>query len=143
MTVLLNPYLSFRRNAREAITFYHSVFGGELGLSTFGEYQMTQDPADADLVMHALLTSPSGLVLMAADTPPGMDYNPGDNISVSLSGSASDESEVRGYWEKLVDGGEVSQPLEKAPWGDTFGMCTDRLGISWLVNIGGEPQGEA
>ena len=140
MATRLNPYLSFRDNARDAITFYESVFGGELTISTFGDYQASQDPAEADKVMHAMLVSGNGLVLMASDTPNGMPYNPGDNISVSLSGESSDEAELRGYWEKLSDGGNVAMPLEPAPWGDTFGMCTDKFGIAWLVNIAGAQQ---
>ncbi|OFI37967.1 hypothetical protein BIU82_05530 [Arthrobacter sp. SW1] len=140
MATRLNPYLSFRDNARDAITFYESVFGGELTISTFGDFQASQDPAEADKVMHAMLVSDNGLVLMASDTPNGMSYNPGDNISVSLSGESSDEAELRGYWEKLSDGGTVAMPLAPAPWGDIFGMCTDKFGIAWLVNIAGEQQ---
>lgn len=97
MTTRLNPYISFRDNARDAITFYESVFGGELNISTFGDYQASDDPAEAGKVMHAMLETPGGLTLMAADTPNGMEYNPGDNISVSLSGESSDEAELRGY----------------------------------------------
>ncbi|MEV7604379.1 VOC family protein [Paenarthrobacter sp. NPDC089322] len=142
MTTRLNPYISFRDNARDAINFYESVFGGELSLSTFGEYQASQDPAEADKVMHSMLVTPNGLTLMAADTPNGMDYNPGNNMSVSLSGDSSDEAELRGYWDKLVDGGTVTMPLESAPWGDTFGMCVDKFGIAWLVNIAGDQQAQ-
>ena len=129
----LNPYLSFRENAREVMEFYKSVFGGELTVSTFGEYQASQDPAEQDKVMHSMLTTDGGMVLMAADTPNGMDFTPGNNISVSLSGD--DEAELRRYWDGLIDGGTVAMPLEKAPWGDTFGMCTDKFGINWLVNV--------
>ncbi|MFF1829370.1 VOC family protein [Paenarthrobacter sp. NPDC058040] len=142
MTSRLNPYISFRDNARDAITFYESVFGGELNISTFGDYQASQDPAEADKVMHGMLVSPNGLTLMAADTPNGMEYNPGNNISVSLSGEASDDAELRGYWDKLVEGGTVTMPLESAPWGDVFGMCVDKFGIAWLVNIAGEQQAQ-
>lgn len=130
----LNPYLSFRNNAREAMAFYQSVFGGELTLSTFGEYHASEDPAEQDKIMHAMLTTENGMVLMGADTPGSMDYTPGNNISLSLSGS--DEAELGGYFEKLADGGTVLMALEKAPWGDTFGMCKDRFGLDWLVNIG-------
>ena len=142
MTTRLNPYISFRDNARDAITFYKSVFGGELNISTFGDYQASQDAAEANKVMHAMLETPGGLTLMAADTPNGMEYNPGDNISVSLSGDSADEAELRGYWDKLIDGGTVTVPLEMAPWGDTFGMCVDKFGIGWLVNIAGEQQAQ-
>ena len=142
MTTRLNPYISFRDNARDAINFYESVFGGELTLSTFGEYQASEDPAEAEKVMHAMLVTPNGLTLMAADTPNSMDYNPGSNISVSLSGQSEDEAELRGYWDKLAGGGTVTMPLESAPWGDTFGMCVDKFGIAWLVNIAGAQQQE-
>lgn len=135
MSTQLNPYISFRDNAGQAMEFYHSVFGGDLNSSTFGEFGASDDPAERDKIMHSMLTSPNGLVLMASDTPAGMDYTPGSSISVSLSGD--DEPELRGYWDKLSDGGSVTVPLEKAPWGDIFGMCVDKFGISWLVNIAG------
>lgn len=136
MPTLLNPYLGFRDNARDAMTFYHSVFGGELTLNTFGEFQASEDPAEADKIMHGMLTTGQGLVLMAADTPNSMDYTPGNTISISLSGD--DEAELRGYWDKLTgDGGSVTVPLEPAPWGDLFGMCTDKFGTAWLVNVNG------
>ncbi|MFP5345807.1 MAG: VOC family protein [Actinomycetes bacterium] len=135
MTTRLNPYLSFRDNARQAMEFYKSVFGGDLTTSTFGEFSASQDPAEQDKTMHAQLTTEGGLTLMASDTPNGMDYTPGNNYSVSLSGD--DEAELRGYWDKLSDGGTVQMPLDKAPWGDYFGMCIDKFGVSWLVNITG------
>ena len=133
MSTRLNPYLGFRDNAREAMEFYHSVFGGELTTGTFAEYHASEDPAEADKIMHAMLETDDGLVLMAADTPNSVDYSPGTNHSVSLSGD--DEAALRGYWDKLSGGGNVMMPLEQAPWGDFFGMCVDRFGINWLINI--------
>lgn len=134
---VLNPYLSFRDAARQAMDFYQSVFGGELTRSTFAEYHASEDPAEQDKIMHSQLKTDGGLVLMLADTPNSMEYTPGNNYSVSLSGD--DEAELRGYWDRLAEGGTVAMPLEKAPWGDTFGMCTDKFGVSWLVNIAGAP----
>ncbi len=133
----LNPYLSFRDNAKEAMTFYQSVFGGELTISTFGDYQMSENASEQDKIMHAMLTAGNGMVLMGADTPEAMGYKPGSSISVSLSGS--DETELRGYFDRLADGGAVTVPMEKSPWGDVFGMCTDKYGTDWLVNVGSEP----
>jgi PhnB protein len=112
--------------------FYRSVFGGELTISTFGEGGMPADPADKDKVMHAQLESPQGYWLMGSDTPPGMDPT-GNTTTISLSGD--DETQLRGYWDKLSAGGTVTMPLEKAPWGDTFGALTDRFGVPWMVNI--------
>jgi PhnB protein len=135
MPVTLNPYLNFRDNAREAMEFYHSVFGGELTVSTFADFQSAEDPSENDLVMHGQLDGANGLTLMGADTPKRMDYNPPAGFSVSLSGD--DDAMLRGYWDKLLEGGTVVQPLEVAPWGDAFGMLVDRYGVSWLVNITG------
>ena len=132
MASRLNPYISFESNARQAMEFYKGVFGGTLNLNTFGEFG-SPDPAEGDKVMHAQLETDSGFTLMASDTPAGMQRNPGDNISVSLSGDDADA--LRGYWEKLSDGGNVTMPLEKQMWGDEFGMCVDRFGIPWMVNI--------
>lgn len=135
MSTQLNPYLSFRDSARAAMDLYQSVFGGELTRSTFAEMQASEDPAEQDKIMHSQLSTDSGLVLMAADTPNSMELTPGTNYSVSLSGE--DETELRGYWDKLSAGGTVTMPLEKAPWGDSFGMCVDRFGVNWMVNISG------
>jgi PhnB protein len=131
----LNPYISFAGDARQAMEFYKSVFGGTLSLSTFGEFGQPDSP-DADKIMHGMLETESGFTLMAADGA-GEDYKPGNNIAVSLTGD--DVDELRGYWEKLSDSGTVSVPLEKQVWGDEFGACVDRFGISWMVNIS-QPQ---
>ena len=138
MASTLNPYISFGNNAaRQAMEFYKDVFGGTLTMNTFGEYGDPNAPG-ADGIMHGQLETDKGFTLMGADTPLGMEAkNPGDNITISLSGD--DEQELRGYWDKLSQGGTVTLPLEKQMWGDLFGQCTDRFGIPWMVNIG-EPQ---
>jgi len=136
MATRLNPYISFRDNARQAMQFYKSVFGGELTMSTFGEFG-NDDPSVADKVMHSQLETRSGYTIMASDTPPDRPYNAGDNITVSLSGDDGDE--LRGYWKKLSKGGTITVPLEKQMWGDEFGSCIDKFGVGWLVNIG-QPQ---
>jgi PhnB protein len=129
----LNPYINFKSNARAAMEFYKSIFGGELKMSTFKEYHASQGPAEDDLIMHAELNAGDGLLFMASDTPERMEYRPGNNITMSLSGD--DEKQLIAWFSKLSAGGKVSMPLEKAIWGDTFGMCTDKYGIGWLVNI--------
>ena len=132
----LNPYISFPGTARDAMEFYKSVFGGSLTLSTFGELGGEGAPSP-DNIMHGQLETDRGFTLMGADTPPGTEHQPGNNLAVSLSGDAGDE--LRGYWEKLSGGGAVIVPLEKQMWGDEFGMCADQFGITWMVNIG-QPQ---
>lgn len=132
MASRLNPYLSFQGTARQAMELYRDVFGGELVVNTFGEYG--GEPAEG--VMHARLETPAGFTLMASDTPDGQSVGAGGPITISLSGD--DTEELTGYWEQLSDGGSVVMPLEKQMWGDTFGMCTDRFGIGWMVNIAGD-----
>lgn len=130
MATRLNPYISFAGNARQAMEFYKSVFGGTLNMSTFGDMGA---PADNDGIMHAMLETDSGYTLMGADTPPGMEHRAGTDMSVSLSGD--DAVQLRGYWDKLSASGSVQVPLEKQMWGDTFGSCTDEFGVTWMVNI--------
>ncbi|GGU23197.1 VOC family protein [Streptomyces coeruleorubidus] len=132
MVSRLNPYLSFNGDARQAMEFYKEVFGGTLALNTYGDFGQAEAP-NADKIMHGMLETPSGFTLMGADNPPGMESAPGQPFAVSLSGD--DDAELTGYWEKLSEGGSVSVPLEKQMWGDVFGMCTDRFGVPWMVNI--------
>jgi PhnB protein len=134
MTSRLNPYISFDGNAREALDFYRDVLGGDLRVNTYGEYGDQESPG-ADKIMHGMLETPMGFTLMAADNPPGTEYRPGNNIAVSLSGDEDDGGALRDYWEKFSEGGTVTVPLEKQMWGDEFGMCIDRFGTAWMVNI--------
>jgi len=137
MQTRLNPYLSFKDNTRDAMEFYRTVFGGKLEMNTFKELNASKDPSEDDKIMHSQLEADNGITIMASDTPDRMDYNPGNNFNMSLSGD--NEAELRGYYEKLVEGGTVTMPLEKAIWGDTFGMCIDKFGVQWLVNISPPP----
>jgi len=129
----LNPYLRFDGTARQAMEFYQSVFGGELKINTFGEFGM-QDSPQADQIMHAQLETDAGYTLMASDTPPGMPYNPGDTVTISLSG---DEESLKTYFAALAEGGKIGTPLEKQMWGDEYGDLVDKYGVSWMVNLGG------
>ena len=138
MQTKLNPYVSFKNNTREAMEFYRTVFGGELTVSTFKEFHASQDPSEDDLIMHSVLEADNGITIMASDTPSRMEYRPGTNMSMSLSGD--NEAELKAYFEKLSAGGTVTMPLEKAMWGDSFGMCTDKFGVQWLVNIAGQKE---
>jgi PhnB protein len=138
---ILNPYLNFDGNAREAIEFYKDVFGGELNVMTFGDMGATEHegtPLDPDAVMHGQLETDQGFTLMAADNAPGTTGQT-PNGHISLSGDEGDL--LHGYFDRLAEGGTVDVPLEKAPWGDEFGQVKDRFGVNWLVNIAGSQQG--
>lgn len=133
MSVMLNPYLNFAGTAREAMSFYQSIFGGELKLMTFGQMPGAQ-PGYEDKIMHALLATPE-LTLMASDGSPGQAPKKGDDVTLSLSGD--DAAKLSGWFQKLSAGGSVIVPLGPQAWGDTFGMVDDRFGMRWMVNITG------
>jgi len=132
----LNPYISFKDNTREAMAFYKSIFGGKLTMNTFKEFNASQGPEEDNKIMHSMLEADNGITFMASDTPDRMGYSVGTNFSMSLSGD--NEAELQGYFKKLAVGGTVTMPLEKAIWGDTFGMLTDKFGVAWVMNIAGQ-----
>ena len=136
MTSRLNPYLNLNGTARQALEFYQGVFGGELNIMTFGDMGAA-DASDAGKIMHGQLETSAGYTLMVADVPSHMEYQAPAGFSVSLSGDDGDV--LHGYWEKLSASGTTTMPLQKQAWGDEFGMCTDRFGVPWLVNIS-QPQ---
>lgn len=134
--ISLNPYIFFRGNAKEAMEFYKSVFGGELTTQTMGEVPDEHLPPDMknaeakNMIMHASLTG-GAIELMASDSPKASAK--AAKIELSLGGE--DESKLRQMFDALANGGKVNMPLEKQFWGDTFGMLTDKFGVDWMVNI--------
>jgi len=136
MASRLNPYLNFNGNARQALEFYASVFGGTPSIMTFAEFGAKDSP-DADRVMHGMLETDAGYAIMASDVTSDMEHHPVSGCTMSLSGDEADL--LRGYWEKLSAGGTTTMPLQKQAWGDEFGMCTDGFGVPWMVDIA-QPQ---
>ena len=136
MTTRLNPYLNFRGQTRDAMTFYQSIFGGEVSSNTFAEFAMDVPADEKDNIMHSQLAG-GAVEFMAADVPSHMAFDGGAGISMSLFGDSGDDAAMSGFFDKLADGGETTAPLNAAPWGDKFGMCTDRFGVRWMVNISG------
>jgi len=130
---MLNPYLNFNGNTREALEFYHQVFGGELKLQTFSEVPGMEVPKGyEDKIMHGRLDSDT-VTIMATEGQPGKEVKFGDNVSLSLMGS--DNPKLTEIFNALAEGGEVTMPLSKQFWGDTFGALKDKFGIYWMVNI--------
>ncbi|WP_404286907.1 VOC family protein [Glutamicibacter arilaitensis] len=137
MSVAMTPYLQFGGVAREAMEYYHSIFGGEYSAMTFQEGMNDGNPATADLIMHSSLFVDRGLHLMGADAMPEMNVT--GNGTIALSNDATDpadEAKLTDWWEKLSEGSRIDEPLAKAPWGDSFGMLTDKFGVCWMFNIG-------
>lgn len=142
MSIRAVPYFAFDGTAREAMEFYHSIFGGELTAHTYGEFQMVgaDDPAFFS-IMHTAITG--GVVDLAASDYDerfgGEPLNVGNHLQVSLWGD--DIEEGRRYFEALADGGKVTMPYELQPWGDNYGELVDRFGRTWSIdtNAGGDP----
>jgi len=131
--IKLNPYLNFDGNTKEAMEFYNQVFGGELKLTTFGEFKgMPVPDGYADKIMHAVLES-DDVTLMASEGRPGIPVKAGDNVSLSLSGNDSDK--LTKYFNGSAEGGKITMPMAEQGWGDMFGMCDDKFGLHWMVNI--------
>jgi PhnB protein len=135
--VRLEAYIFFKGNAKEAMEFYKSVFGGELTMQTLGESpkealeQMKIDESRYGEIMHARLDT-DGFRLMASDSQKASPE--AKKISLSLGGT--DKAAMREMFDKLAEGGKVFQPLEKMFWGDVFGSLTDKYGVEWMMNIG-------
>ena len=139
MSIRTVPYFSFPGTARQAMEFYHSIFGGELTAHTFGEFGAVVDDDPArDGIMHTAITG--GLIDLAASDYDERfcDGNPlvnGNHVQISLWGDDHDEG--RRLFERLAEGGAVEMPFEPQVWGDTYGGCIDRYGQSWSVNVAG------
>jgi PhnB protein len=130
----LHPYLFFSGNAREAMTCYQALLGGELEIMAASEIPDGEDPGmelAPESVMHAALTLPDGALIMGSDDPTG----DGSGVKgVALHLGYEDLDEVRRVFDALAEGGEVQMPLEPVFWSPLFGACVDRFGVSWMLS---------
>jgi PhnB protein len=124
------PYLYFPGTARDALSFYHQVFGGELIFNTFEEFGRDDGPADA--IAHGILRGP--VSLFAADATGDEEPFQSSGLMFALLGRAS-AAELRDWFHALANGGTVRVDLEVRPWGATDGQVVDRYGICWLVGF--------
>jgi PhnB protein len=127
------PYLHFPGTARDALAFYHRIFGGDLTLNTYGDFNRNDGPADA--IAHGILRGP--VSLFAADAAPGEDTFHSSGLMFSLLGTA-DAQVLRGWFAQLAEGGTVLDDLQARAWGATDGQVVDRFGVRWLVGFEGE-----
>ena len=128
----LNPYLAFNGNCREAMTFYKEALDGELNIQTFGDSPMEVPPEQRDKVMHATLTF-GDAIIMASDGMPENEVVFGNSVSLSIAALVVEDGER--MFNNLAAGGTIVMPWEKTFWGAMFGMCKDKFGIDWMVNV--------
>lgn len=130
----ISPYLVFSGQCEEALNFYQSILGGKIELTRFGDMPMPGGVTDGNKIMHATLQNEE-LSFMASDAM-GSDATTGTNVQLSIAGT--DDAKLSGFFAGLAEGGTIDYPLAVAPWGDKFGMLTDKYGFKWMVNIGKE-----
>lgn len=145
MPTTLTPYLSFRDDTREAFAFYEKALGARIeAMMSYADMPAPPAPdagcADGarpggDGIMHARLALPGGAMLFAGDTPPGMPYEGVKGVMLAVQYDSIDQAQSA--FHALSQGGQVTMPLAPAFWAKTFGMLTDRFGVSWAIN--GEP----
>jgi PhnB protein len=134
MSVKAVTHLNFRGDARQALAFYHAVFGGAVAIVTYNDVGNVQDPSEADQVTWGQVAADSGFCVMAYDVPARMPWGQGENaFFVSLRGETPEEISV--YWDKLADGATIVQALAPAPWAPLYGMLKDRFGVTWVVDV--------
>jgi PhnB protein len=133
MTVAATPHLNLRGNAREALEFYRSAFGGEVALITYADMG-NPEPATADRIVWGQVTSADGFRIMAYDVYPHLPWDQGqDPFFVSVRGT--DAAQLQGYWDRLSEGATIRQPLQPSAWAPLYGQLTDRFGITWVMDI--------
>jgi PhnB protein len=135
MTVTTTAHVNFRGRAREALSFYQSVFGGDLSLATYADIHSVESPEQADHIAFGRVKATNGFDIMAYDVQPSKGYNPGENsFYVTLQGN--DPDEIKAQWDGLANGAAtILIPLAPAPFAPLYGMVTDRFGVTWIVGV--------
>lgn len=148
MTIQTTTHLNFRGDARAALGFYQSVFGGHTVINTYADFGMPADIPGADHVVFGLVTSDNGFRVMAYDVPGesggtivgGTSTRRENNTTLTdqalfVSINADTLDEAQGYWDELAGGASVVEPLAASAWSPGFGMLTDRFGVTWSVGV--------
>jgi len=133
MMIITTTHLNFRGQARDALEFYHSVFGGQLLAISYEDAQRTDTENPHDIVFGSV-TSDDGFRVMAYDVQPHKHFDPG-TIPVYVSVRGTDAAGITGYWEKLAVGSTVLEPLAPSQWSPLYGMLTDPFGVTWVLDV--------
>jgi PhnB protein len=136
----VDVYITFNGNTREAVEFYAEVFKTEKPhIMTFGETPPNPEyplPEEAkNLVMHTRLNI-LGSNVMFSDNFPGSPFVEGNNISLAVHSTNTDE--LTSIFNQLKEGGKVGMELQETFWSKLYGQVTDKFGIMWQINYNNE-----
>jgi PhnB protein len=134
MTITTTTHLNFDGAAREALTFYQSVFGGETAFVSYGDAHADAAVDDPSRIMWGHVVTESGLHVMAYDVQRDLPYEQGVN-ALYVSVSDTDADELTGFWGRLVQGGTIEQDLAPAGWSPLYGKVRDRFGVVWVLDV--------
>jgi PhnB protein len=136
MTMKTVVHLNFRGDAREALAFYRSIFGGDQTLVTYADAHVVENPAEANQLLWGQIVGENGFHVMAHDVPSARPWRPGETaFFVSIVGDDADE--ITRHWTGLCEGGAVIQPLEPSRFSPVYGMVKDRFGVTWTLHVQG------
>jgi PhnB protein len=154
MSITTTPHLNFHGDARAALEFYASVFGGKVTIATYGDFGMPAEVPGADSVVFGQVESADGFRVMAYDIPGQEGTSASGAGSAASTGSTHRENgttitdqpffvavsgetlaEVEGYWAKLAVGATIVEPLAASAWSPGFGMLTDGFGVTWVLDV--------
>jgi PhnB protein len=136
----LSPYLNFAGDTEDAFRFYQTVFGGELQIVRFRDFNgnaMRVPEQYLDKIAHAALALVGDNMLMGTDTLEsfGQKLTSGNNFHITLETESAQEAEK--LFNALSGGGEIAMPLAQTEWAEKYGICTDKFGVGWMVNYTG------
>lgn len=148
MTIQTTPHLNFRGDARQALEFYQSVFGGFTVINTYADFGMPADIPGSDKVVFGLVAAENGFRAMGYDVPGqneggisgGGSTRRENNTTVTdqalfISIGSDSLEELQGYWDVLAVDATIVEPLAASAWSAGFGMLTDRFGVTWSISV--------
>ncbi|CAN5155539.1 VOC family protein [soil metagenome] len=111
------PYIHFANESKKAIKFYKTVFGGDADVQV-----------DAGQVVHLEFRA-GNVHFMGSDKA---DLQRGSGYTLVLN--CDSEQQLREFYAKLVVDGEAVYEPSDSGWGAIIAHCTDRFGVTWLLN---------
>jgi PhnB protein len=134
MSIRTTTHLNFRGDARAALAFYQTVFGGELIAISYADAHAVTNPAEADQLIWGQVSAPDGFHIMAYDVPSATEWDPG-TIPFFVSVRGDDAAMLSAYWDKLTEGATVVQPLGPSGFSPLYGMVRDQFGVTWVMDL--------